>query len=207
MGEQIPPDANLLFVRGFDPVSRTYLYDVNQRFGSTRPSESATHALPFVSLQVSIDVGVPRERQLLTQRLDLGRTREGDRATPESMKNFATSVIPNPMAMVLTQQAELKLSRAQADSLATLSFEFSVFTDSVWTPVTSYFVGLPDVYSAGEAYARYVTARERTIDYLMTLVPEASGVLTGGQRRRLPWQIGNYLDLRVLRYLRWSLAP
>lgn len=206
-GEQIPPDANLLFVRGFDPVSRTYTYDVNQRFGSTRPSESATQVLPFVSLQVSIDLGVPRERQLLTQRLDMGRTREGTRATPQSMKDFSTSVIPNPMAMVLTQQGELQLTRVQADSLATLSYKFSLFADSVWTPAVSYFVGLPDAYSSGEAYARYVEARERTIDYLMTLVPDATGVLSAEQRRRLPWQIGNYLDLRVLRYLRSSMAP
>ena len=206
-GQQIPPDDNLLYVRGYDPATRAFKYDVNQRFGSTRPQESTTHTLPFVSLQVSIDVGVPRERQLLTQRLDVGRTREGTRSTPESMKNFATSVIPNPMAMALTQQAELKLTRAQADSLATLSYKFSVFADSVWTPVADYFIALPEVYSRGEAYSRYVSARERTIDYLMTLVPAATGVLTGTQRRQLPLQIANYLDLRVLRYLRSSASP
>lgn len=206
-GQQIPPDENLLYVRGFDPTTRAFVYEVNQRFGSTRPSESTTHTLPFVSLQVSIDVGVPRERQLLTQRLDVGRTREGTRATTETMKNFATSVIPNPMAMVLTQQEELKLTRAQADSLATLSYKFSVFADSVWTPVADYFVTLPDAYSRSEAYARYVSARERTIDYLMTLVPSVNSVLTGTQRRQLPLQIASYLDLRVLHYLRSSEPP
>src|SRR5262249_17283409 len=70
-GQQIPPDENLLYVRGYDPATRAFKYEVNQRFGSTRPQESTTHTLPFVSLQVSIDIGVPRERQLLTQRLDL----------------------------------------------------------------------------------------------------------------------------------------
>jgi hypothetical protein len=206
-GQQIPPDENLLFVRGFDPSTRAFTYEVNQRFGSTRPRESTTHTLPFVSLQVSIDVGVPRERQQLTQRLDVGRVRAGTRATPESMKNLATSVIPNPMALVLTQQTELKLSRAQADSLATLSYKFSVFADSVWSPVADYFGALPDAYGHGEAYARYVSAREQTIGYLMTLVPDAVGVLTESQRRQLPPQIANYLDLRVLRFLRSSAAP
>ncbi|HTI64833.1 MAG TPA: carboxypeptidase-like regulatory domain-containing protein [Gemmatimonadaceae bacterium] len=206
-GQQIPPDENLLFVRGFDPSTRTFKYEVNQRFGSTRPRESTTHTLPFLSLQVSIDIGVPRERQLLTQRLDVGRVRAGDRATPESMKNLATSVIPNPMAMVLTQQQDLKLSREQADSLATLSYKFSVFADSVWTPVVEYFGTLPEAYNQGDAYARYVSARERTIDYLMTIVPRARGVLTRSQRRQLPSRIANYLDLRILRYLRSSAAP
>ena len=52
-------------------------YDVNQRFGSTRPQQSSTHTLPYVSLTFALDIGVPRERQLLTQRLDMGRGRPG----------------------------------------------------------------------------------------------------------------------------------
>jgi hypothetical protein len=205
-GQSIPPDENLLFVRGFDPVTRRYSYDVNQRFGSTRPTESTARTLPFLSLAVSVDVGVPRERQLLTQRLDAGRGRPGDRANEESMKNLGTSSIPNPMAMVLTQQSALQLTRKQADSLAMLSRVFSVFADSVWTPVAEYLADLPVGYSRGEAYARYVSARERTVDYLLTLVPLANDVLTRAQRRRLPAQISNYLDRRVLEFLRSSSA-
>jgi hypothetical protein len=77
-----------------------------------------------------------------------------------------------------------------------------VFADSVWTPVAGYLVDLPERYSQGEAYNRYVSARERTVDYLLTLVPNANSVLTDSQRRRLPFQISNYLDRRVLRFLR-----
>jgi hypothetical protein len=77
----------------------------------------------------------------------------------------------------------------------------------VWSPVADYFGALPDAYGHGEAYARYVSAREQTIGYLMTLVPDAVGVLTESQRRQLPPQIANYLDLRVLRFLRSSAAP
>jgi hypothetical protein len=203
-GQRIPPDQNLLFVRGFDPVSREYKYDVNQRFGSTRPNESTTHTLPFISLGVSIDIGVPRERQFLTQRLDVGRTGPGDRGNAETMKNLGTSAIPNPMAMILAQETELRLTRAQADSLANLSHAFSVFADSVWTPVAGYLVALPEEYNQSQAYARYVSARERTVDYLLTLVPDANGLLTDAQRRRLPLQISNYLDRRVLKFLRSS---
>jgi hypothetical protein len=79
-----------------------------------------------------------------------------------------------------------------------------VFADSVWTPVAGYLVDLPGAYSQGEAYARYVSARERTVDYLLTLVPHANGLLTDAQRRRLPLQISNYLDRRVLKFLRSS---
>jgi hypothetical protein len=203
-GQNIPPDQNLLFVRGFDAASHQFKYDVNQRFGSTRPRESATHTLPYISLSVSLDIAPPRERQLLTQRLGIGRGRPGDRADRETMKSLGTSQIPNPMAMLLSQEYELRLTRVQADSLANLSHSFSVFADSVWSPVASYLAGLPDDYSRGEAYGRYVSARERTVDYLLTLVPYAKGLLTASQRRQLPLQISNYLDRRVLEFLRSS---
>ena len=39
------PDPNLLVVRGFDPQTQRYTYDVNQRFGSTRPALTACERL------------------------------------------------------------------------------------------------------------------------------------------------------------------
>jgi hypothetical protein len=205
-GQRIAPDQNLLFVRGFDPATHRFRYEVNQRFGSTRPRESVTRTLPFLSFGVSIDVGIPRERQLLTQRLDAGRGRSGPLANVESMKNLGTSAIPNPMAMILTQATQLGLTRKQADSLATLSHAFSVFADSVWTPVASHLAGLPAGYSSADAYGRYVAARERTVDFLIGLAPNADALLTSSQRRRLPSQIAMYLDERVLKFLRSSTA-
>ncbi|MEO7360072.1 MAG: hypothetical protein ABI120_07075, partial [Gemmatimonadaceae bacterium] len=63
---------------------------------------------------------------------------------------------------------------------------------------------LPDDYSHTVAYAQYVQAREQTVDYLMTLVPDVKKLLTGTQKRKLPLQIANYLDIRVLKFLRSS---
>jgi hypothetical protein len=206
-GQNIAPDQNLLYVRGFDPATKQFRYDVNQRFGSTRPQQSATHALPFLSFGVSLDIGMPRERQLLTQRLDMGRSgRTGARQGSEGLKTFATASIPNPMYLILQQSEALELTRVQADSLATLSRAYALFADSVWTPVSRYLESLPDEYSTGDAYRRYVSARERTVDFLLGLVPDAKRVLTASQRRKLPPQIANYLDERVLKFLRSSTA-
>ncbi|HEY4218640.1 MAG TPA: TonB-dependent receptor [Gemmatimonadaceae bacterium] len=205
-GQIIPPDQNLLFVRGFDPASREFKYEVNQRFGSTRPQQSATHTLPFMSLGVKLDVGPTRERQALTQRLDFGRGRPGTKQGAEALKSLAISSIPNPMSMILDQADSLRLTRVQADSIAWLSHTFTVFTDSVWTPVASSFAALPDNYSTDAAYDRYVSARERTVDYLLTLVPHVTGLLTPSQRRKLPPQVANFLDERVLKFLRSSSA-
>jgi hypothetical protein len=203
-GQSIPPDQNLLYVRGFDPTARQFKYEVNQRFGSTRPQQSSTRALPFISLSVSLDIGVPRERQLLTRAMDVGRGRPGNKQGAESMKIFGTSAIPNPMAMILQQADSLGLTRVQADSLASLSRKFAVFADSIWTPASRYLAALPEEYSAGNAYDRYVVAREKTVDFLLTLVPSAKNVLSASQRRKLPLQLSNFLDERVLKFLRSS---
>jgi hypothetical protein len=203
-GENIPPDQNLLFVRGFDASARQFKYDVNQRFGSTRPQQSSAYLLPFLSVGLSIDIGVPRERQLLTQRLNLGRRDSSVKATAVTLAGFGLQSIPNPMRLILAQSDSLHLTRAQADSLADLSKTFASFADSVWMPVGRYLAALPDYYSTGDAFARYSRARERTVDYLITIVPQVRDVLTPAQRRRIPPLVANYLDERVLRFLRTS---
>jgi hypothetical protein len=205
-GQDIPPDQNLLFVRGFDPATKQFRYSVNDRFGSTRPQQSASRSAAFVSINVTYDIGYTRERQMLTQQLDAGRARPGTRQMSQALKAFGTSSIPNPMAMILQQSDSLRLTRLQADSLATLSTRFSRYADSLWTPAAKALEAEPDQYSHGDAYRRYVGARERTMDYLIAIAPAVRALLTPAQTRKLPSLILNYLDDRVLRFLRSSSA-
>ncbi|MEO7082970.1 MAG: carboxypeptidase-like regulatory domain-containing protein [Gemmatimonadaceae bacterium] len=205
-GQDIQPDQNLLFVRGFDPVSKQFKYSVNDRFGSTRPQQSASRSAAFVSINVSYDIGFTRERQMLTQQLDNGRGRPGTKQTAQSFKSFGTSSIPNPMSMILAQPDSLKLTRKQADSLATLSTKFTRYADSVWTPAAKALEAEPDQYSHGDAYHHYVVAREQTMDYLLAIVPSVRELLTPEQKRKLPNLLLNYLDDRVLKFLRSSTA-
>jgi hypothetical protein len=200
----IPPDQNLLFVRGFDASARQFKYEVNQRFGSTRPQQATTYALPFVSLGVSVDIGMPRERQVLTQRLDAGRTQPGTRFTEQMLENFGKATIPNPIMLIFQQGDSLGLTRIQADSLAALNVAFTEVANLIWVPASRYFAALPDRYNTREAYDRYVAARVRTVDYLITLVPHVKGILTPSQQRKLPPLVRNLLDVRVLGFMRTS---
>jgi hypothetical protein len=203
-GQSIPADPSLLFVRGFDPDAKRYKYEVNQRFGSTRPTQSTIRQLPLISLRVQLDIGTPRERQVLTQRLDVGRGREGTKLNATALKSLGSASIPNPMALILQQPDSLKLTRKQADSLAALSRLFTQRADALWTPVSKALEALPNEYSHGAAYEQYVAAREKTVDYLIALVPEVKKLLTASQKRKLPLQLTNYLDVRVLKFLRSS---
>jgi hypothetical protein len=205
-GQDIQPDQNLLFVQGFNPASKQFIYSVNDRFGSTRPQQSASRSAAFVSINLNFDIGFTRERQILTQRLDMGRVRPGAKQEAQSMKSFGTSSIPNPMGMILQQPDSLKLTRKQADSLATLSTKFSRHADSVWTPIAKILEAEPDHYSHAEAYKEYVRAREQTVDYLILIAPDVRGLLTPAQKRKLPPIILNFLDDRVLKFLRSSSA-
>ena len=80
-GQFVLPDNQLLFVRGFDQQSRSYIYQVNPRFGNTSPAVSALRNPVAITALVRVDVGPTREKQTLTRTLDRGRKTTGDKAT------------------------------------------------------------------------------------------------------------------------------
>ena len=202
-GQSPSPDQSLLYVRGFDPGAKRCAYEVNQRFGATSPQLSAVRAPVTVTALFRFDVGPTRERQMLTQQLDRGRRHEGQKIPAQFLRAmYAAGGIPNPMAQILRQQDTLGLTGPQADSIAMLNRWYTVRVDSIWSPVTAYFAGLPDDYDQDEAWSRYRRARERTVDLLAGLAPRVKGVLTAEQRRRLPAFVASYLEPRYLASIR-----
>ena len=202
-GQPFDPENRLLFVRGFDPATRRFVYDVNSRFGRSRTAQSGTLAPISLTAIVRIDVGPTRERQALTQMLDRGRSRPGPRLNDATIKSlYGTSSIINPMTQLLREADSLGLTPEQSDSIAMMNRRFTVTLDSVWSPVSRWLAALPEQYSAAEAYAAYTRAREATVDALMHLAPSVRSLLTVAQRRRLPSSIAQYLDTRYLASVR-----
>ncbi|MFL5487543.1 MAG: carboxypeptidase regulatory-like domain-containing protein [Gemmatimonadaceae bacterium] len=201
------PDATLLQVRGFDPQTRRYQYDVNQRFGSTLPALTAVRAPVTVTAMMRFDLGPTRERQALTQQLDRGRSLKGTKAPEPMLKAiYGSGGIPNPLATILRQADTLELTGPQADSIATMNRRYVISLDSVWSPVAKYLAALPDKYNKDEAYSRYQHAREASVDMLIRLVPQIKRVLTAEQSRKLPAFISSYLDTRYLASIRSGTA-
>ncbi len=102
MGPDMPfPVEQLLFVRGFDPTTQRYSYDVNQRFGATARRNQAIRAPVTLDGDAALSTSAPtRERQ--DAHAD-ARSRPHDstaRRLPEPMlKAFYGSIgIMNPMA-------------------------------------------------------------------------------------------------------------
>jgi len=206
-GQPFVPTSQLLFIRGFDAASRRYLYEVNQRFGSAAVTQTATRLPVTLTAMFRLDAGPTRERQALTSMLDRGRVVSGQRMPEPLIKAlYGTSAIMNPMAQILRQADTLALSPTQADSLAVLNRRYAMVLDSIWTPVAKYLAALPDRYDQRDAYERYRTAREATVDALIELAPAIKSLLAREQWRRLPATVTPYLDTRYLASVRSGTA-
>jgi hypothetical protein len=202
-GQQVFPDASLLYVRGFDSQNQRFRYEANQRFGATSPAFSAFRAPVTLTAMLRFDVGPTRERQMLEQQLDRGRTKQGQKlGEPLIRMMFGNGGLPNPMAQILRQQDTLHLTGAQADSIATMNRWYTIRIDSIWSPVAKYLAQLPDRYDDDEAYEHYIRARRATVDLLATLGPKIKGILTAEQRRKLPPFVASYLEPRYLASIR-----
>ncbi len=203
-GSNISPAQNqqLLFVRGFDATTNTFKYEVNQRFGSTRLSQSAFRAPTAITASLRYDLGPTREREQLIQQLSRGRTSPGNKPSLQQLRGTANVGLINPMQQLLQQADTLKLTRKQADSIATLNFRYVLASDSIWTPVAKFLAELPDHFDHGEAYDRYRRAREKTVDLLIKIAPDLRKLVTDEQYRILPTQLAGFMDKRTLLGLR-----
>ena len=202
-GQTPVPDSRLLVVRGFDSTAQGYRYEVNQRFGSTSQAVSSVRNPVAITLALRFDLGPARERQSLTQTLDRGRTLPGTRTPLAFLRGmYGSGGVVNPLSAILSQSDSLKLTGAQADSLATLNRWYVVRLDSIWTPIIRGYNALPDQYDHDDVYRNYRRAREASVDLLTVIAPHISGVLTASQRRQLPPLIAAYLDRRYLAAIR-----
>lgn len=202
-GQQAFADPTLLYVRGFDPVAQRYTYQVNQRFGSTNPQFNTFRQPVTLTMQVRVDVGPSRERQVLTQQLDRGRKTAGTRTAEPMLKAmYGSGGIMNPMAQLLRQSDTLELTGPQADSLATMNRAYTVRLDSIWAPAAKYLASVPEHYDQGEAFHRYTEARRASVDALIALAPRISALLTDEQKRKLPPLVASHLDTRYLAGIR-----
>jgi hypothetical protein len=197
-GQSVSPDPSLLYVRGFDPTTNRFKYEVNQRFGATRPDLVVLRSPVVLTTSMKFDFGAMRERQSLAQQLGIGRTLPGTRAPETLLRSAAVNNLSNPMSVILRQQDSLRLTSVQADSIAAMNRRYNYRADSLWAPVTRYFMSLPEKYHEDEAFDRYRQARHAQVDMLLKIVPVLNELLSAEQKRKLPQLVVNTLDPRYL---------
>jgi hypothetical protein len=200
-GQNAIPDQSLLYVRGYDAANSRYLYQVNQRFGATRPQFVTLRSPAVLTVSMKVDLGPTSESQMLTQYMRPGRSLPGS-PVPAALLAQIAQTMPNPMPQIIYQQDSLGLTVFQADSIASMSRAYAFAADSVWAPVVSYLAALPAGYDEGEAYHRFMEARSAQIDMLMEAGRAIRQLLTPKQMRKIPSYLGNFLDPRYLTLIR-----
>ena len=197
-GMNVSPDPYLLYVRGFDPSTNRYRYEVNQRFGATRPQFLTLRTPVVLTASFRLDLGATREKQQLLQNIATGRDQPGSRYSEATIRSIATNGLGNPMSTIMRQQDSLRLTTFQADSIVSMNRRYLYRTDSLWAPVSRQLAALPESYDGHAAYEKYVAARHAQVDMLIALAPVIRGLLTPEQVRKLPTYVTNLLDTRYL---------
>jgi hypothetical protein len=189
-GQPSRADATLLYVRGFDPVAQRYVYEVNERFGDTRGARTAIRNPFQIGLQMRLQVGPDRQREMLLGAL--GRASAGGaRPRDFNVRLLVERVAPDPIAPMLELRDSIGITDAQAASLRAISETLFVKVDSIANQLQA------TVDSAGPtADLRTVfpivqpTLQRARQDYLAA-IRSAQAVLTAEQWRLLPEYLRN----------------
>lgn len=167
-------DPVLLYVRGFDPTTNTFQYDVNERFGSTSAAQSAARVPFVVALQARVTLGPnPRDRfrRIFTSQL-------------QNATNNA-AVVQNPVAQIIGMRESLQLTQHEVDQLTLISDSLAATTkalgDSIRTLVAK--SGSTDPRSIFSTLRPYITKGRLAMTDALT---RAQTILTPEQWAKVP---------------------
>jgi hypothetical protein len=128
-GQPVFPDRTLLYVRGFDPSSKQFNYQVNEHFGAANGSRNAFR-VPFqLAVQARLTLGIDQQRQQMNAVFG-GR---GGRASVTDFRERLARAVPNPFRQILEidDSAKLELTADQKTKLTVLGDSLQVKADTL----------------------------------------------------------------------------
>jgi hypothetical protein len=182
------PDPRLYSVRGFDSLAHRFQYEVNPRFGNTRPANSVVRAPFRLELDVSLNIGPPLSLQQLERWIGAGRSRPGPKLTVDDLKKKYRRNVPDPYTAILEESDSLLLSAEQEKALQAAQAEYVRGIDSLWTPLTEYLAGLGNQFDSKEALRRQEETIDAVWEYSRLNSQKTFGtILSPVQINLLPW--------------------
>ena len=115
-----------------------------------------------------------------------------------TLLRYGTAGVINPMMMILRTADSLQLTGKQADSIATLNRRYMIRLNTIWAPVSSYYVTHPEGTGETSSEEAFRAAPRASMDELMRIAPHVLNLLTPEQRGRLTARVAGYLDSRNL---------
>jgi Carboxypeptidase regulatory-like domain len=158
-GSQAQPDQTLLYVRGFNATNKSFIYEVNRRFGATSPQTTA-FLNPFrVTIDMQFDLSRDRDVQGVEISLRPPRGQKTGRANADTIKmRFLSGVSSNgPQDVykyILSLKDSLALSREQITKLEAARVTYRAKMDSIYTNLANYLATLPPAFDGPAAAKR-----------------------------------------------------
>ncbi len=193
-GAPAQPNPYLYFLRGFDPALRQFQYDVNPRFGDTRPSQSVVRAPFRVTLQFAIELGAPAERQTVARIMNPGRAgRPGVRIPADSVRAIYQQSIGDIYQELSRERDSLLLTALQVAALEKHHKHYLARTDSLWAAFGAWVGTLGDTYSATEVIRSVDAMAEKNAAIARDELPSIRAVLTALQLSLVYGGVGDML--------------
>ena len=199
-GSQERPDPVLLVPRGFDQSNNRFRYDVNPRFADTRPGRTLYRSPFRISLDFSIDLGVPYPVQQLRRALEpvRGPDRRWTRRGADSIAAFYLSRTSSIYKAILEESDSLFLTRAQVEGLRHADSVFSAGARAIYVPLGEFLATragdpgkteLDSAEAAEKAYWKLFWEQPEIVDTLVTgtqkeLFPLVKALIGAPKERR-----------------------
>ncbi len=188
-GSPAAPDPTLYYVRGFDPVAQRFIYDVNPRFGNTRPSLGALYNPFRVTLDFSFSLTGNAAKQQVEVYLRPTRGAPGVRPPADTIlrRLLSTGVSgTSPYYWLVANADSLLLTSAQLTALTTGQARRQVAIDSTYRALANELAAVPLDYNPEDVVRRVQEAQRPVFNW-----PEKEGayiadILTPIQMRLLP---------------------
>lgn len=155
------PDATLLIPRGFDANAKAFRYDVNPRFGETRPNRT-TWREPFrVAIDMRVRLHVDYDVQELRRALEPVRMngRYERRGVDSLLARYLGETSSIHRALVLEGDSLF----LRPDQITKLRQRDSVFAEEVraiYRPLAEYLAGVPEGRASAEALQKTKEAKD-----------------------------------------------
>ena len=197
-GQPNRADPTLLYVRGFDPVARRFLYQVNERFGDNPATRTAIRTPFQISLRARLQVGPDRQRELMEGMVRgiNGPRAAGGRAAGAPGRNFdlrtiVNRVAPNPVATIIEMRDTLKLTPEQVQRLQAIADALSAKNDSLIASVEEQIAKGQGGADLAAVFPNIQPRLQEARNNYLAAVKSAQEVLTPEQWAQLPEAVRN----------------
>ncbi len=185
-GSPATPDPVLLVPRGFDATNRRFNYDVNPRFGDTRPARTLFRNPFRVVIDFSFDLSTPYDLQQLRRAVEPVKGPTGwHRRTADSLTAFYLGRTSDIFKLLIEQSDSLFLSKAQVKALDGADSSYSARVRELYVPLGEFLARGQG--GAGKAELDSVQATQKKYWKIFWEQPEiAAAIVTPSQRELMP---------------------